>query len=340
MKYLIYCFLWLFAVTNTIAGMIYIGYYFLFISQFNAALPGWFLVLISLIEIPLIIRVASKQGTLHGRLLKVLILCDLFLIVMTIKVSLMTHNYTKPVTLTEIVTIVFLCIHLIGQGIVSRILTYPKRSEKRYVFDSVVYLMAVTFSLVTIAVLGEQIFLHVQTELKADSLKHVVSGKLKKQSTHEWITYEHKRLPDESLPGFRMSVPKDWRIDDNSFTISTHSAHIIIRRKNITSTLCLFPETTRTDALYNNNVYISLLPVMSLTITGQSNILGLKTINRHSQILTLLVCEKWIRFDGIPEYSTEVSNQNMGTITVLLDTQNTDTVIAVKKILESITILP
>ncbi len=340
MKYLTYCFLWLFAVTNTIAGMIYIGYYFLFISQFNAALPGWFLVLISLIEIPLIIRVASKQGTLHTKLVKLIILADLFLILITTKISLMTHNYARPVTVTEILTIFLLSTHLIGQIIVSRILKHPKRSKERYLFDSVTYLICVTLSLVTIAVIGEQIFLRVQTEVKANTMKQLLSRKQKSKDTHEWIVYEHRRLPEEALPGFRMSVPKDWHLDDASYTVSTSSAQIIIKRKNINSTLCLFPDTTRTDALYNNNIYVSLLPVMSLTITGETNVIGLKTLDRHADNLTLLVCEKWIRFDGTTEYSTEVSNQNMGTITILLNSPKPDTLRTIKKILESIAILP
>lgn len=340
MKILIYTFLWLFAVTNTIAGMIYIGYYFLFISQFNAALPGWYLVLISFIEIPLIIRVASKQGTLHTQLVKLLILSDLFLILITTKMSLMTHNYARPITVTEILTIFLLCMHLFAQIIVARILKYSKRSQKRYLFDSVIYLVAVTLSLVTIAVIGEQLLLRVQTEVKANTMKQLLSRKQKSKDTHEWIVYEHRRLPEESLPGFRMSVPKDWHVDDASFTVSTTSAQIIIGRKNISSTLCLFPDTTRTDALYNNNIYVSLLPVMSLTITGETNVIGLKTIDRHADNLTLLVCEKWMRFDGIPEYSTEISNQNLGTIIIVLKSQRPDTLMTVKKILESIAILP
>ena len=98
MKFLIYCFLWLFAVTNAIAAMIYTGYYFLFIPQFNAAFSGWFLVISSLIDMPLIVRSAHRLGTKQAKWLLTYALLKVFCLLLTIKFSIMVHPAGKTIT--------------------------------------------------------------------------------------------------------------------------------------------------------------------------------------------------------------------------------------------------
>lgn len=337
---LIYTFLWLFVITNVSASVIYIGYYFLFVPQFNAALPGWFMTIISLIEIPLIIRVAQKKGTRHPLLSKLLIICNLFLILLTVKISSMAHVIDRPITVSEILTVYFVCIHIVALYIIASMLNKPIRHFKRTVYTSLMYLAAVTLSLVTMALVGEHMYRSVQTTMQAERVRKAILSQKKSTDTSKWIVYEHKRKPSESLPGFRMLVPQNWDIDDQSTTVSTSSAKIVLNRRQVKSNVCLYPDTIRNNVLYNNNLYIFLSPVMKLTIDGRSNTLALLPVKRHSTSNTYIVCERWIRFDGLIEYTTEIGDQTLGNISVEVTTLESRTFATIKAILESITILP
>ena len=340
MKLLTYYFLWLFVVTNTIAAIIYTGYYFLFIPQFNAALPGWLLVVFSLVEIPLILRSVHAMGTRHRKWLLAYIICKIFCILLVIKWSVMVHSAGRIVTVAEALTIVFLSVHAWSLIIIYKLKTYTPRSARRPYTASFVYLLAVCMGVVSAGFIGADIYTRIQTEYYAMHINRQIKHKSLPADTASWKTYVHPREPKDRLPGFEVRIPPTWKYNDNTFTISTSSAQLTIDRSGTNSKLCLYPDTSHSDTLYNNHIYVSLIPVFTFTLNGRENRVGLMPVQRHSTTLQLLVCERWIRFDGLAEYTSDVYNQNIGNVLITINRNDTTSLQQLVTILQTIAIRP
>lgn len=340
MKILIYCFLWLFAVTNAIAAMIYTGYYFLFIPQFNAAFSGWFLVISSLIDMPLIVRSTHRIGAKHAKWLLTYLLLKIFCILLTIKFSIMVHPAGKTVTVTEVLTVFFLVIHSISLIVIYFVRNYKPRSIRRTFTASLFYLIAISLTVSSMGLIGSDIYTRIQTEYYGKKVEKLLPANKSSVSTKDWKQYKHIRKPEDILPGFQISVPQGWTIDDHTITISTHSAKLHFDRSSKNSKLCIYSDTSRSDILYNNHVYISLLPVYTFDLNGQKNRIGLLPVERHSSALSFLVCERWVRFDGLVEYTSEIYNQDIGNAYISVNRNDIQSLKQIVTMLQTLTILP